>query len=286
MVAKKKMGYPRPAKVPRCPAKARGKKRRFEEAGDFSHSPNTHFCSECACGRPAGYGTNHYGWGFCKSHEAEIGKEQAAKFAEDHLQALQTRTPFAYKDVSKWLQGVQYDAEDAMAVLNLRSEIDVIRASLQEVLERCRVDQSEVKPYEAALLQIADSVKGGVDPDQAKLILKALDEVKVGLARASGTLTESGRGGTQPMSDATRIELVRKLADTVARISKSKFDIDANKFITVDELKAFVGMVVSHSKRILKDPKLFQDWAEAMSKIPSPRVIGGQTHAEDYRDVK
>lgn len=285
--AKKKIGYPvKSAKLPRCPAKSRSKVKSFEAKGDFSHSDVKHFCHECACNRVAGWGTIHYGWGWCKSHEKGMRKSKAGQFAESHLQALQQRHPFSYRDAERWVDQVQVESDDAMAVLNLRAEIDVIRASLQEILSKCRVDTKEARQYADHIESMCEAIKaGGIDPDNSEQLLKLLKEISQKLDGLLIPLTESSGRGPVPVSDVTRIEMVRKLAETIARISKNKFDIDRNKFITVDELKVFVGMIVAATKRTVKDPAVFGDWAEAMAKIPSPRVMGSQTTQKDAEDL-
>lgn len=283
--AKRKIGYPAAAKLPRCPAKSKTKVNKLILQGDTSHSDKTHFCEQCACTRTAGWGTTHYGWGMCKAHELGVRKGVAKKFADNHLQSLQQRHPFAYRDVERWTDQVQIEADDALAVLNLRSEIDVIRGSLQEILSKCRVDTKEARQYADHIASIAESIKaGGIDPDSAEQLLKLLKEIREKLDGLLIPLTESSGRGPVPVSDVTRIELVRKLAETIAKISKSKFDIDQNKFITVDELKVFVGMIVASSKRIIKDPSMFQEWAEAMAKIPSPRAMGSKTTRQDIEE--
>jgi len=209
-------------------------------------------------------------------------KSKANELANNHLQALQQRHPFSYRDSERWVDQVQISADDAMAVLNLRSEIDVIRGALQEVLAKCRVDTKEARQYADHIKSIQEAVKAsGIDPDEAERLKKILTEISVKLDGLLIPITESSSRGPVPVSDVTRIEMIRKLAETVAKISKSKFDIDQNKFITVDELKVFVGMIVSSSKRVIKDPAMFQEWAEAMAKIPSPRVMGAHTTRQD-----
>jgi len=213
-------------------------------------------------------------------------KSKAGKFAESHLQALQQRHPFSYRDAERWVDQVQVESDDAMAVLNLRAEIDVIRASLQEILSKCRVDTKEARQYADHIESMCEAIKaGGIDPDSSEQLLKLLKEISQKLDGLLIPLTESSGRGPVPVSDVTRIEMVRKLAETIARISKSKFDIDRNKFITVDELKVFVGMIVAATKRTVKDPAVFGDWAEAMAKIPSPRVMGSQTTQKDAEDL-
>lgn len=208
----------------------------------------------------------------------------AEKFAENHLQAITQRHPFSYKDVGKWLDEIQYDVEDATAILNLRSEIDVIRAALQEILEKCRVNPEATKPWEKHLADISEAVKAaGISPEDADALKDTLKKIESALAISKTSLTESSPRGPVPMADDTRIELVRKLAESISKIAKNKFDIDQNKFISLEELKVFVGQIVSQTKRIVRDPKLFQEWAESMAKIPNPRTTGGVSKSEDFK---
>jgi hypothetical protein len=138
-VIRRKLGIPLNAPLPKCPAKSSSFVRRREKLGDFSHSGRTHFCAECACGKTAGAGTDHYGYGWCHTHErSKRRKRHAKEFALKHMEAIQQRHPSLYHKMDKFFEMVEAQGNQANQTQTLESEIKLLRATILEMMERIK----------------------------------------------------------------------------------------------------------------------------------------------------
>lgn len=131
---KQSLGLDADHPFPRCPGKSKTKVRKFEAKGDFSHSGNKreHICPECRCERVAGWGTRHYGVGYCFYHDMDKGR----KLAKSMTIALQQGYPLAplkYQSESEYIESIRRMAEQANGRLDLSEEIILLRSHLQEV---------------------------------------------------------------------------------------------------------------------------------------------------------
>ena len=120
--------------LPRCPAKTNTFVKKQEEAGDFSHSGTRrkHICEKCRCKLTAGWGTKHYGVGYCYWHDTD-NHRRVSKSMAIALQQGYPLDPIKYKSDSEYIEAIRKMAEDAKGVLGLREELVLLRSHLQEV---------------------------------------------------------------------------------------------------------------------------------------------------------
>jgi len=118
---------------PRCRGKMQVKVRAFEKKGDFSHSgtARAHLCNDCRCKRISGWGTTHYGVGYCWYHDIDasrgFSKTQAIAMRQGY-----PLDPINYKSDSEYIDDVRRQAADSGNVLSLRDDLVLLRAHLQE----------------------------------------------------------------------------------------------------------------------------------------------------------
>lgn len=224
------------------------------------------------CQRTAGMGTAHLGSGLCCYHENSPQYRPSKEIINRrHLAALQQHHPFAYRDVEQWMDETQQAGEAFKAVYGIEAEVGLLRSSIQEILTLCRLgertDHPMLEPIKALTKQLkaAEFVDGELGQQIMALLIKVESDLKT-------PLTESGKGGGRPMSDATRFELVRKLAGTVAAIAKVKFGMDADRSVSMADLKVWTGQLVAATRRVLADsPAKLIEWGQAVARLPPPR---------------
>jgi hypothetical protein len=124
---------------PRCPGKGTlsiGDPviKKFEAAGDFSHSSKKHICDICRCKHVAGYGTNHYGVGYCYYHDIGSSKKLAQHMAIALQQGFPA-DPVKYRSDRDYIDKIKEMADAANSRLNLNAELDLLRAHLLELEE-------------------------------------------------------------------------------------------------------------------------------------------------------
>ena len=113
--AKKALGLQRWQKLPRCGHKIKSKVKRFEDAGDFSHSAKDHYCPECTCQMTAGSGTDHFGVGWCYRHErAHWNKtcDDRVRLMTEAIRAGLPERAYQYTTSDAVLKKIQEDAID------------------------------------------------------------------------------------------------------------------------------------------------------------------------------
>jgi hypothetical protein len=117
----------------RCRGKVASKVRAFEKRGDFSHSglQSAHVCNDCRCQRTAGWGTKHFGVGYCWYHDIDSAR-RLAKAQTIALRQGYPLDPIRYKSDSVFIEDVRRQAEDSGNVLSMRDELIVLRTHLQE----------------------------------------------------------------------------------------------------------------------------------------------------------
>ena len=253
----------------RCPGvnQARAKKMggMFDAHGDIK--------PEVMCRMAAGMGTAHLGSGLCCFCEKRKGiRGEAATIARNHLHALQQHNPFSYRDIERWMDDAQKEGRAFAEAYDIEAEIGVLRASIQEILTLCRLGEREDHPVIAALDKLTAELgaKEFVDPEQGQVIKDLLEQCR---DQCRSPLTEKGKMGPVPMSDATRFDLIRKLAATVSAVARVKLSMDAEANVSVVDLKIWTGQIVALTKRVLADaPDKLLAWAKAVAALPPPRT--------------
>ena len=234
--------------------------------------PATSRASKLQCQKVAGMGTAHLGSGLCCFHEKmRPYQPQKDVINRRHLEALQQHNPFAYRDVEKWLDDTQTEGEAFKQVYGIEAEVGLLRSSIQEILTLCRMGERTDHPMLEPIKALTKVLKDAefVDGEQGVKIIELLEKVDGDIRTP---LTESGKGGCVPMSDATRFELVRKLAATVAAIAKVKFGMDADSSVSMADLKVWTGQLVAATRRVLADtPEKLISWGREIAKLPPPR---------------
>jgi hypothetical protein len=117
----------------RCRGKLQSKVKKFERKGDFSHSgsPRKHTCDACRCKHVSGWGTPHYGVGYCWYHDRDSGRKMAKSQAIAIRQGYPL-DPIKYHSDSRYIEDVRQQAEDSGQVLGMRDELVLLRTHLQE----------------------------------------------------------------------------------------------------------------------------------------------------------
>ena len=118
--------------LPKCRARSKKKVKEFLAAGDATHAEKGHRCSECGCQRTAGYGTDHWGWGYCYDHERIFGPKAAERMAKRHFLSL-TEHPSIYRTVDRFTETVKKDALDAEGRASLEEELRILRGRMSEL---------------------------------------------------------------------------------------------------------------------------------------------------------
>ena len=159
----------RPAKsnLVKCPAKSSSSLKRLEAEGEAFHKDNSHFCHKCSCKRPAGYGTDHLGYGWCMHHEKNVSEDIAKNFAIKHKETLQQHQPFVYRNPDQWLKEIQKSGMRSQKKVDLYAEIEVARGIVAEIIEKAQkgtfTETYKDGPREASDATRAKSIKGLLD---------------------------------------------------------------------------------------------------------------------------
>jgi len=167
---------------PRCPGK--GKRsvrdpfiRKLEKAGDFSHSGNRreHICDFCQCKHVAGWGTKHYGVGYCYFHDVDSGR-QVSKSMTIAIQQGYPLNPIKYRSDRDYIEEVRKQAEAAHGRLDLGEELNVLRAHMQEVEEmysKTGAESLTMKGKDGEAVLMTDDVK----IDRVVKLVKAISDL-------------------------------------------------------------------------------------------------------------
>ncbi len=141
--------------LPRCRGRSAHKVKKFEKAGNNDHSGAGHLCDECMCHHVAGYGTTHYGTGYCIHHENSIHyKGHAEEYAHKQSVALQQgySNVYKYESSSRYIEATRRASEEAKGRADLSDEIAVLRSTLQTIInaidkqiDRQIVDEKNIK---------------------------------------------------------------------------------------------------------------------------------------------
>jgi hypothetical protein len=120
--------------LPRCPGKCAKTVRGLEAKGDFSHSGSrkAHLCEVCRCRKVAGWGTKHYGVGYCYYHDVDNGRI-VSKTMAIALQQGYPLNPIKYRSENDYIEAVRAMAEAAHGRLDLGEELVLLRSHIQEL---------------------------------------------------------------------------------------------------------------------------------------------------------
>lgn len=137
----KMLGWSADASFPRCPCRSESMVERLRSAGDFRHCErDDHVCQECQCGKAAGSGTDHFGFGPCHIHAKKMNRNTELYMTERHRDALMKPNPGVYADVGRFAKQVQRQADKAEQRISLLDEIQIARGQVQELIEFAQKD--------------------------------------------------------------------------------------------------------------------------------------------------
>jgi hypothetical protein len=181
------LGMARDEPFMRCRGKLTSKVKRFEQKGDFSHSgPQTaHVCNQCRCNRVAGWGTTHYGVGYCWYHDIDSARRMA-KAQTIALRQGYPLDPIKYHSDSEYIDEVRKMADDSGQVLGMRDELILLRTHLQEFEKFWR----EADPTKQLTMKTAHGAAPMTDDIKLSLLVKLTEAVSK-LSRDQFLITES-----------------------------------------------------------------------------------------------
>jgi hypothetical protein len=184
---KRSLNIERNEPFPRCRGKMQKKVKEFEKKGDFSHSgtPRTHLCNDCRCKRVSGWGTTHYGVGYCWYHDVD----SARSFSKSQAVALRQGyplDPIHYKSDSEYIDDVRRQASDSGNVLSLRDDLVLLRTHLQEFEQFWR----EADPAKQLRMKTAHGAAPMTDDVKVACLTKLVNSVSR-LSRDQFVITES-----------------------------------------------------------------------------------------------
>lgn len=204
----------------RCPARSSKKRDDFERLQDYTHSPSGHVCEKCRCDRIAGEGTqgDFYGIGENTGHYG-VG------FCKWHEKGRR-------KSNAITLARHQMDAMRAIGRGRLTDTTEFV-----EVL-----DQTEQKAI--GIHDINDGIQ---------LVKKHIEDFKAMVE--GGSLTEKGKDGPQEASDKAKIDMVCKLALTIAQLTKVSVDVNAHTTIPIEDVTSRIKQELNLIPRFILDEK-------------------------------
>lgn len=228
------LGLPKRALLPRCPAKDQRKLRALRAEGDLSHDDENHICDKCGCSRVAGSGTKGEFYGFLDAEHGHYG----CGFCRVH-----ERGHYAKGATEKAERHAQLLREFGMS-------------------EDRRRDYMEIAKREA------EEAQGNIEArDAIELVRKHLDEFREITEGEEKKLTEYAGGKLCPMSDQTRMDMAMKIAKALTDLAKDKFDLDADRYISVDEVVIKVKQMLTATERYIIDEESRQSWMMEQASI-------------------
>lgn len=225
--AKAALGIPNHIKLPRCMAKRKMALRHLE-----GHDAPDHICDDCRCRFVAGYGTSHYGVGYCIVHEHDPRyRGHARRVMEAHKVAIQQGYPdkaykYAVADPDGYVEEIRKAAEDARGVTDLREEIVLVRSELQRML----------KEYEGGNFK-----------------------VRVGSARDGFKYVEA--------DDMERSKALNALVRSLSRISVDNLRLTEDEMVSKDKLKVWAAGTISIVERMSPDKRFRDEFVEQFAKL-------------------
>ena len=199
----------------------------------------------------------------------------------DKVARVDRKVGFKYEsNGNKWLKRVQHQSESAIGILNVIAEVNVIRATLQEMQDRCRVgsDDDEIKIVKE-LRGLALDLDGRIeDAEIVKDIQTKLDKL---VELYNNPLTEMTRTGPVRMSDSTRIGLVSKLAGTIASLATVQGRINMDNYVPKENVVIWMRQVYDITRRVFKPtPEQLSEFLNDISMIQDPKPGQRSSDAE------
>jgi hypothetical protein len=232
--AKRSLGLPKYAELPRCNHKIKKKVAAFEAKGDFSHSSKRHICPECCCQRVAGFGTKHVGVGWCLRHEKAYSF-RARRLREEAMadnirkgfpvNAMEVRSP------EEHMKELERQADESRSILSMREDFKTATEFVAELVEVVRTGQR---------------------PDGSRF-------------------TEKFKDGSGSASDITLIETMIKLMDLKTKQAKIELEIQEDQYVSIDETRIFYAEVFRLIRTVVSDEQ-FQEIIKLVSRVPNPRT--------------
>jgi len=271
--------------LPRCQCKSCKRAKYLARQGHPEHLDSTHICEECRCQKVAGWGTlgdygfgynvGHYGRGLCGAHELAAGwAPHAEAVTRVHTEVLRQGKDFAYASSgNQWLDRVKKESDLATDRITLHAEIDIMRATMQELHDRCLAGMETPPGIEEAIkdLQgIAKNLSASVGDIETEIIKDKIDRL-TDMLYQTYSLTESTKNGPGPMSTETRMTLAAKFADVIGKLNLHQSKMSMDQYIHVDYIKLWAKDIYQATKEILHPvPADEQLWLNRISKIPEP----------------
>ena len=231
--AKRGLGLNRMQMLPRCAHKLQAKVKRFEAAGDFSHSDKKHWCQECTCKNTAGSGTDHFGVGWCQPHEKCHCDKDCKQRVDLMTQAIRAGAPnsvWEFQSTSKYFAKIQKEANNSQGLIGMREQQVVVIDLVQQLL---------------------DCSNGGTKTN-------------------GKPFTESSKDGPVRASDATMFKLMNQCAATLARLAQVELVIKDEDFTHWDECQVFVLSIVKIVESLMEKED-FGKFMKELSSVPQPR---------------
>ncbi len=256
------------------------KQRLGDIPGFVNHRARNHKgCEICTCRMLAGAGTSHPGRGYCYYHDREVTVKESIKVQNAQHQAMLKNNPFTYDHASEYLEQVRRNAEAAGPGIHLQDDLNVLRSFVAELLDKSR---PEGDPRVAVALEkicrVMEGVKDtcGEDEEAAQVMGEALVGVSAVIEtirdRWAKGLTEKGKEGPQPMSDATMMKLTNDLMKSMDKLMGSQWKFDSTSFISKYNFDIWLAQIVDVIKMMAPGEDWFNELVIRLKEIKDPQT--------------
>jgi hypothetical protein len=236
-------------------------------AGKGFHTVQRHVCSRCRCTCTAGEGTRgwwywppdsglpevgHYGVGPCflhgPSYSTRMGGMQVKQYQNRILLEIQAMEQKGLAPTGTGGYLVDLERETALAEKrqSTRTVLSATYKIANETITQLRATRGNKDTEEEYLANVCGmfglSVTDLDDDDREKLLEYAMQR----------PLTEYVNRRLRPMSDATSIEIERKLLKEVGIAAKLAFDTHEEQFMHKDDVTIIVGRFMQAAERCFR----------------------------------
>ena len=183
---------------------------------------------------------------------------------------------FVYRPTKSdiWLKQVQDDYVRAKMSLEVMGEMQVLRATLQRMMDLCNVndDESRMKALDEMTKLIGElkdwtGLAGETLPD---FIDDKLDDI---LEIIGGGVTEIQGGKRMPMSTATQINLLTKLVKEIGGLSSIQHKMAMDNFVSMDNVKVYIAQIVLATREVFSPTEAqMRQWSEKVAAVPVPKT--------------
>jgi len=231
--ARRSLGLDNKRPLPRCDHKVTKRVKEFEAKGDFSHSDKKHICDECACKRTAGHGTDHYGSGWCNTHDRCYDIKHRHKRAETMTDLIRAGVPdklWRFNHADEFMKDLQKKADESQELFDLRENQIALVGMIQMVLS---------------------AVQNRQKPD-------------------GSLFTESSKDGNIEASDATLIKLLPPLMNAMTQTVKVELEVKDEDYVHWDDCAIFFAGIMKVVKRHV-EPDMFKIITKDLRDVQQPR---------------